>query len=128
MFGFMLLSAASLATQADDSCGVRVAKLLSSGQAEPLVALFQDQAKLLPALQEMVEKVGPLLAVQEVSAPRFTQHKRMSVSSGGSGSTIHYVGYWVNATSAKLGEVQLHVAKAEDSGCSLLALHVDSAL
>lgn len=109
--------------QADESCGPKVARLLSTGQIETLSALFASPQNLQAALQLMAEQLGALSAVTEVSAPRFQKHRRLSV-----GQTIGpYTGSWVNARSDKLGPVQLHLAQQAGSACTLLALHLDTA-
>jgi hypothetical protein len=126
--GCILLSATSFAALADDSCGIEVAKLMSSGKAATLANLFQGKTERTSELQQLIVKVGSLSAVEEVSGPRFQQFKRMSVGTNEPGRTAKYLGFWVNATSEKLGAIQLHVAKVPESTCSLLALHVDSVL
>lgn len=128
VLAWMLLCAVSFTAQADDSCGLRVAKLLSAGKAAPLAELFQGRDELLPALQQLTEKVGPLSAVEEASGPRFKVHTRTSIGPGVPGSAGRYVGYWINANSEKMGAIQLHIAEAPESTCHLLALHVDSML
>jgi hypothetical protein len=124
----VLLGAVSFAALADESCGIQVAKLLSTGKVAALAELFQGKADLALDLQHLVGTVGSLSSVEQVSGPRFKQHVRRSVGAMASEHTVLYEGSWVNATSEKLGAIQLHVAKAPDSKCSLLTLHVDSIL
>ncbi len=109
--------------QANESCALKVARLLSTGQIDTLSALFAGTQDLEPALKAMAEQHGILSAVTEASGPRFKTHRRLSVGQ----TTGPYTGAWVNARSEKLGPIQLHLAQQQGSACTLLALHLDAA-
>lgn len=120
----VLIATLPLAAVATESCGEKAAHLLLEKQIEPLSAMFTDQPNLQPALKEMIEKVGALSDVQEVSGPRFKQHRRMAVGR----ASGDYLGYWINAKSEKLGAVQFHVAQLPGSACTVLAIQLDVGL
>jgi hypothetical protein len=122
---FSLLLSWNAFAHADESCGMRAAKLFASGQSQPLAALFSNDPAILPELTALSERVGHLENLKEVAAPRFAGHRRMTVQARPAPASINYAGHWINAESGKLGPVQLHVAAASGSECKLLALHVD---
>lgn len=100
---------------------MRAARLLSAGSSEQLAALFKSPGGIAAELKALSAHVGSLSAIEQVQAPRFKQYQRLSV---GRASDV-YAGAWVNAESARLGPVQLHVAQTASGECALLALHVD---
>lgn len=131
LLSIALLIASAVPVSAEESCALKAARLLSAGPAESLAAMFSAQSVPVPALKDLAARVGELSAVQVVHGPRFKVHRRLSVSAvasaGGGVEPVAYWGHWVNADSTQLGAVQLHMAQAPGSACTLLAVHVDSA-
>jgi hypothetical protein len=108
---------------ADASCAVGSVKLVAEGKSELLAARFESQTEVLAQLKELSAKLGGLLGVEAAHAPRFKEFRRFSV--GRSGPS--YAGYWVNARSERLGDVQFHIAMAPQESCKLQALSLDYA-
>lgn len=123
--GLVLCCAMAAPAHAEETCGLKVAQLLATGQTEALAALFNQPSDAAPALQHLAAQVGTLSALQEVTGPRFKTHRRLSVVPGPTAPSGPYTGHWVNGTSATQGEVQLHIATQAEAGCRVLALHVD---
>lgn len=113
----------SMPARAEESCGLRAARLLSAGQSEELSALFAGQPGLTQALKQLADRAGALTELQEARSPRFKLHQRLSVGQAAG----PYQGSWVNARSERLGEIQLHIAQQPGGSCALLALHLDYA-
>lgn len=125
---FTLFLSFTVSAHANDSCGMRAAKLLAAGEPDSMAELFANDAKILVPLKSLADQVGELKNLKEVSAPRFPKHKRLTVQAADSAKSVNYIGYWINAESDKIGPVQLHVATASNEKCKLLALHIDSEL
>jgi hypothetical protein len=125
--GLVLCCALVAPAHAEEPCGLRVAQLLASGQTDALAAMFNQPAEVAPMLSALVAQVGPLSALQPVAAPRFKDHRRLSVVPSAVQPSGPYTGHWVNGTSAQWGEVQVHIATQPAAACRVLAIHVDSA-
>ncbi|MFZ3085013.1 hypothetical protein [Rhodoferax ferrireducens] len=123
----VLLVAAASGAAAEESCGMRAVGLLADGKTKELAALFANQSEVVEPLQRMVESLGKVTSVQEESTARFAQHKRISIQSKDLPPSYKYQGYWINARSETLGALQFHIARAPESACGLLALHMDTA-
>jgi hypothetical protein len=106
---------------------MRAVSLLADGKTEELAALFANQSEVVEPLQRMVEMLGKVASVQEASTARFVLHKRISIQSKDLPPSYKYQGYWINARSETLGALQFHIARAPESACRLLALHMDIA-
>jgi hypothetical protein len=126
-FIFSLFLTWTAATHAEESCGMRAAKLFATGESQSLADLFPKDPGILPELKALSAQLGPLKNLKEVAKPRFATHRRLTVQPRPAPTSINYAGHWIDAESDKLGPVQLHVAADADNGCRLLALHVDFA-
>jgi hypothetical protein len=120
----VLLAVCAVQAQAADSCGIRVAKLVAAGDAKQVAAMFTKGVAAEASLVGVLDKVGSLSDLKEVTGPRFAMHSRMSVSQPVAPAT--YVGAWINAESAKLGPIQLHIASKSATDCTLHAVHFDT--
>lgn len=127
VYCFILLIAATTSGAAEDSCGLRAVNLLASGKAKEVAAMFAKEADVLVQLRGMSETLGKVTDIREVSGPRFTQHKRLSIQSKELPHVFAYDGHWINARSDTLGTVQFHVAEAPGGSCQLYAIHMDTA-
>ena len=124
----LFLTFAVTAANASGSCATMVLRLISAGDAPGLTKLFESgSATTQESLTELIRSAGELSDMKEVAAPRFKSHYRASVVALGLPAMHTYAGHRINATSAKLGEVQLHLAVKPGTECTLLALHLDSA-
>jgi hypothetical protein len=116
----LFLSASALA---DDSCALSSVKLMAEGKHELLAERFNNQTAVVAQLKELTAKSGGLSGLELVNGPRFKEFRRFSVGI----FEPSYTGYWVNATSERLGRVQFHVALAPQAKCELQALSLDYA-
>ena len=124
----LFLTFAVTTANASGSCGTLVSRLLSTGDAPGLNKLFESgNVTTQESLAELIRSAGELSNLKEVAAPRFKSHYRASVVAPELPSKYTYAGHRINATSAKLGEVQLHLAVKPGNECTLLAVHLDSA-
>ena len=117
----------SSAAVAEESCGMHAVNLLAGGKTQELAAMFATPSDVAEPLQHLAESLGKVTDIEETSAARFAQFKRISIQSKDLPSAYKYLGYWVNARSETLGALQFHIARAPESTCSLLALHMDRA-
>ena len=117
----------SSAAVAEESCGIHAVSLLAGGKTKELAALFSQQSDVVEPLLQMVESLGKVTNIQEVATARFAQYKRISIQSKDLPPSYKYQGYWINASSETLGALQFHIARAPESNCRLLALHMDFA-
>jgi hypothetical protein len=122
-----LLLSCTAAVHAEDSCGMRAAKLFASGESQALAKLFPKDPGIVSELDAASAQLGPLKNLKEVSKPRFAAHRRLTVQPGPAPASLNYAGHWIDADSEKLGPVQLHLAADLGGACTLLALHVDFA-
>lgn len=106
---------------------MRSVSLLAGGKTKELAALFSNQSEVAEPLQRLVESLGKVTNIQEVATARFAQHKRISIKSKDLPPSYKSQGYWINARSETLGALQFHIARAPESTCRLLALHMDVA-
>jgi hypothetical protein len=117
----LALAAIPCVAAAQESCAIRAARLLSTGETAQLAALFKSPVHVAADLKALSTRAGALSALVQVQQPRFTQHQRLSAGRANGA----YAGSWVNAESALLGPVQLHLAQPPSGACELLALHLD---
>ncbi len=111
---------------AAEACGYRVANLLSSGKTEELVALFKkSSSSTVSQVTEISRQSGALTNMVAANVPRFKEHIRYSALSAGLPPNFKSIGLWVNATSARLGPVQVQVAVEPETTCTVLALYLD---
>lgn len=118
----------TVSAHANDSCGMRAAKLFASGDTHPLAALFAKDAEILIPLKALADQVGELKNLKEVSTRRFSKYRRLTVQPSDTKKSFSYIGYWINAESGKIGPVQLHIAAEPNEECKLLALHIATEL
>jgi len=122
----LALAAASTSATAGESCALRVARLLASGDADALARHFvSSDSMLLPALQRLAQRLGPIEGLAEAERPTLPKSTRVSVRAPGQPASFDYVGQWVDARATAVGPVQIHVAITPGSECRLIALHVD---
>lgn len=118
---------ASSAAVAEESCGMHAVNLLAGGKTQELAALFANPSDVTEPLQRLVASVGKVTDIEQTSTARFAQFKRISIQSKDLPPSYQYQGEWVNVRSEKLGALQFQVARAPESTCRLLALHMDMA-
>jgi hypothetical protein len=123
----IFLVAAASGAAAEESCGMHAVSLLAEGKTEELAALFTIQSEVVEPLQRTVESLGKITNIKAASTARFARHKRISIQSKDLPPSYKYQGYWINARSERLGALQFHIARAPESACRLLALHMDTA-
>jgi hypothetical protein len=112
---------------AQESCGLKVGRLIADGKTKELAALFANPAKVVNSLLRVTGSLGKVTDIQLVSTPRFEKFTRISVRSTDLPTSEKYEGYWINAHSRALGPLQFHVARKLETDCEILALHVDTA-
>jgi len=117
----------SSAAVAEESCGMHAVNLLVGGKTQELAAMFATPSDVAEPLQHLAESLGKVTDIEEVPMARIAPSTRISIQPKDLPSTYKYLGYWVNARSETLGALQFHMARAPESTCSLLALHVDMA-
>jgi hypothetical protein len=122
-----LLVIGSSAAVAEESCGLHAVNLLAAGKAQELAAMFATPSDVAEPLQHLAESLGTVTDIEETSTARFAQSKRISIQAKDLPPAYKYLGHWVNARSEKLGALQFQIARAPESTCSLLALHMDMA-
>lgn len=121
-----IVAATSVAV-AEESCGLHAVNLLVGGKTQELAALFVNPSDVTEPLQRLIESIGKVTNVEEASTGRFAQFERISIQSKDLPSSYQSLDYRVNVRSEKLGALQFHIARAPESTCRLLALHMDRA-
>jgi hypothetical protein len=125
LLAFLLLSLGT-ATAAQGTCATRVAQLVSDGESATLAALFrQGDGGTRRQAEELSAKAGRLSALADTTQPRFSQSVRLSVLAPQPPASYVHRSLRVNADSAMLGPVQLHLAVQPETDCTLLALHLE---
>lgn len=118
-----LLLSLGTAAAAQGACATRVAQLVSDGESSTLAGLFrQGDAGTRRQVEDLSAKTGRLSALAEASQPRFAQGSRWSVHAPSGSGAYGQRSLRVNAESAMLGPVQLHLAVQPETDCTLLAL------
>ena len=122
----LLMSALALPSRADDACAVRAARLLSQGLSDELATWFvAPPPGTGRALAHLSNLVGRLEQITAVDRAKPGKTFRRSIMSRDLPSTYSYWGSWAEATSQKLGWVQIEASVEIGTDCRLLALHLD---
>jgi hypothetical protein len=120
----LLLTAS--AAQAQDSCGLRVARLLASGDTSTVLSFFKASDRgTRKQLAAITARCGKLTHLAEASMPRFKAFTRYSVPAAGLPETYGFRRFLVDAASPRLGPVQLLIAVDPGAECEVLAIHLD---
>lgn len=122
VFAFCLVS---FSAHAHDTCGMKAVDLLSVGNTAELWGMFKEASiHTLRGLEGLSSRAGTLSDLTPVNQPRFLNHLQYSVVSRALQTGLRFNSYWVNATSASLGPVQVQVAMDPNAACSVLAIHL----
>lgn len=126
MFPLTLLAVFAPAALAQVDCARSVAQSLTDGRLGELARRFDDTSPAFTArLQALREQLGDLTRLEPASTARPGLSVRLSIARSGLPLSYDYRGLWLNAESAALGPVQLHLAVKPGTECELLALHVN---
>ena len=125
----LFISVAAPVAVASQLCAFDVAQLLADKKIPGVAAKFVgNRATAEDGIRSLVEKIGSLTNIQQATKPAFERHTRISAVASGLPEKYDHLGYWVDATSSKLGPVQLFIATKAGQRCQLYAVHVDAPL
>ena len=129
LIALLLISVVAPVAIASQPCALDVAQLLADRKIPEVAAKFVgNRVAAEDVIRSLVEKIGTLTNIQLVTTPAFERHTRISAVASGLPDTYEHLGYWVDATSSKLGPVQLFVAAKAGEQCQLFAVHIDAPL
>ena len=125
----LFISVVAPLANASQPCALDVAQLLADKKIPEAAAKFVgNRVTAEDGIRSLIEKIGSLTNIQLVTKPAFEQHRRISTVASGLPEKYDHLGYWVDATSSKLGPVQIFIAAKAGEQCQLYAVHIDAPL
>jgi hypothetical protein len=122
----LLLVLVAATNQAYANCGTTTARQLATRDFDSLLKNFDaSDSKTRRDLEDIIASLGDLSEVAEATQPRFKSHKRLSVNASTLSAAYTATVYRVNATSSKMGAIQVSVETKPNALCSVLAVHLD---
>lgn len=112
------------AAGASQPCALAIAHLVSEQRVAAITAKFSDRGRRSEdGVRALAERAGSLSGISPAELPRLERYLRISAVAGN--FPAKYWGYWVDATSSKLGTVQLHIAVKPGTSCTLSGIFLD---
>ena len=122
----LALAVAASTAQASATCGAEAVRELAARNVDGLIKNFDaSNSQTRKDLEDIIAKLGELSDISEVVQPRFSSHTRLTVAASNLSPEYKATVHRINATSSKMGAIQVSVEAKPNVPCKLLAVQID---